>query len=110
MALDQSAVSEEARFLEYLETDCCYLDVRSLGDGRYSAIMPLLFTHAIIVGRIGDRVGYSDRWCYGGLSKARTAHNAWDGQGEPDGWHRHPATGRRREIDEETSRGNPPYN
>lgn len=79
MALDQSAVSEEARFLEYLETDCSYLDVRSLGDGRYSAIMPLLFTHAIIVGRIGDRVGYSDRWCGDYVATAKAAASLFRG-------------------------------
>ncbi len=70
----------------------------------HSAIMPLLFTHAIILGRIGDMNSYMDRWCYHSLDKARKAHNAWNGTGEPEGWHRHPTTGRRREIDEETSR------
>jgi hypothetical protein len=92
-----------AEFLYYLTEECHYIDVRLIGDGRYSAIMPLLFTHAIIVGQVFDRATYEDRWCYGGLEAARKAHNAWNGKGEPDGWHRHPMTGRRREIDEETS-------
>jgi hypothetical protein len=101
--MNQRTSDEIANFFTYLTEKCGYIDVRQLDDTQYSAIMPLLFTHAIIVGRIGDYSGYEDRWCYGGLSKAQAAHNAWDGTGEPEGWHRHPATGRRREIDEETS-------
>ena len=70
--------------------------VRRLDDRRYVAVMPLMFTHAIIWGYIGDTFGYEDRWCYHDKGVAIAAATAWDGTGEPEGWHRHPATGRRR--------------
>lgn len=87
-----------ATFLHHLEAECGLLEARDLGDGRYSAILPLLFTHAIIVGRIGDRSTYDDRWCYRDRESAEKAHLEWDGIGEPEGWHRHPLTGRRRDA------------
>ena len=57
---------------------------------------PFAFTHAIIVGDVGDRAGYADRWCYHSLAAAAEALLLWDGHGEPYGWHRHPPSGRRR--------------
>ncbi len=86
-----------ATYLHWLENEAKYLHARDLGDGRYAAILPLMFTHAIITGRIGSKDMYEDRWCYAGYEKAAAALEAWDGTGEPEGWHRHPATGRRRE-------------
>lgn len=72
---------------------------RDLGDGRYACVCRLLFHYTLIVGRIGDRYGYDDRWCYGEHASLPTAAmNAWNPstEGEPDGWFRHPRTGRRR--------------
>ena len=86
------ALAEFFRFL----TDQGYQSPRLIGEGRYAAILPFMYTHAIIVGKVGDRYGYDDRWCFHGPEKARSALEAWDGVGEPEGWHRHPATGRRR--------------
>lgn len=97
MTDDAMAQAQIATFLYWLENDANYTDARDLGDGRYAAIMPLMFTHAIITGRIGNKDMYEDRWCYAGYDKAAAALEAWDGTGEPDGWHRHPGTGRRRE-------------
>jgi hypothetical protein len=97
MTDDAMTEARNATFLHWLENVANYSDARDLGDGRYAAIMPLMFTHAIIVGRIGDKSTYDDRWCYAGYEKAAAALSAWDGTGEPDGWHRHPNTGRRRE-------------
>lgn len=91
----------EAEYLTWLVRECGYRDVRSLGNGRFAAISPLMFTHAIIVGKIGDRYAYDDRWCYHDHASALAALNAWDGTGEPEGWHRHPASGRRRNGGEE---------
>lgn len=82
-------------FLQWLIDACGYRDPRPLGDGRYACIAPMAFTHAILVGRIGDMAGYGDRWCYRDYSAARCALDAWDGRGEPVGWHRHPDSGRR---------------
>ncbi len=42
--------------------------------------------------------GYDDGWCYASLSGAIAAMLQWDlaVAAEPDGWFRHPFTGRRR--------------
>lgn len=68
-------------------------------DGRGVWVTPLMYTSAIIVGPIGAST-YDDRWCYHNARAALDAARAWGGPwkgGEPAGWHRHPATGRRRE-------------
>jgi hypothetical protein len=82
-------------FLQWLIDQCGYKHPRPLPGGRYAAIWRLAFTHAIIVGRIGDRAGYDDRWCFNTYAEALIALEAWDGQGEPIGWIRHPNSGRR---------------
>ena len=101
---DDTRVSQEAlataEFFTYLIRDCGYSHPRLLDEGRYACLMPLLYTSAIIVGRLGDRIGYSDRWCYSSHEEALKALEAWSGTGEPQGWHRHPNTGRRRRMTE----------
>lgn len=89
---------EGPAFLQWLRDDCGYLSPRPLPNDRYAVILPLMFTHAIIAGRIGDRSGYDDRWCYENRAAAEVALAAWDGTGEPAGWHRHPASGRRHYV------------
>lgn len=93
------AVKERMSFFDYLVKVNGYRDPRDLGDGRYACICQFAFTHAILTGRIGDTMSYDDRWCYKGYAKAKAALDAWDGKGEPTGWHRHPDTGRR--VDED---------
>lgn len=66
------------------------------GGRSYVAIIPFLFTSAVILGDVEDETGYRDRWCYHDFASALAAFEAWDGTGEPAGWHRHPASGRRR--------------
>lgn len=39
---------------------------------------------------------YDDGWCYDSVEAAIAAAEAWDGEGEPAGWFRHPFSGRRR--------------
>lgn len=96
---------EELSFLQYLKTDGGYTDPRPLDDRRWVGLLRLMFTWAIVTGNMGDRETYSDRWCYHDEDVARAALEAWDGQGEPQGWHRHPISGRRRDPDgEETIR------
>lgn len=69
---------------------------REMGD-RFVAVVPFMFTSAIIVGHKDDDMGYEDRWCFETFALACAAFDAWDGvTGEPDGWHRHPTSGRRR--------------
>lgn len=69
---------------------------RRLDETRYVAIVPFLFTWGLIVGPTRCTLGYDDRWCYRTLSLALAAATVWDGTGEPQGWHRHPDSGRRR--------------
>lgn len=61
------------------------------------AVHRLMYTVAIL-SECCD-YGYEDRWCYEDLRAATVALERWSGLPgtEPAGWHRHPATGRRRE-------------
>lgn len=92
--MTETATLDEAAFLQWLKEQG-HRHPKPLPGGRYAAIFDFMFTEGIIVGRIGDRDQYDDRWCYE-RGKAEAALEAWDGTGEPQGWHRHPATGRRR--------------
>lgn len=77
-----------------------YLHPKVLPSGDVACIYPLMYTHAIItLDADPDHalMQYKDRWCFCDYAKAKTALDAWDGTGEPTGWHRHPATGRRRD-------------
>ena len=91
----QPPIREEAYFAFLRENH--YTDPKRLADGRCAVVYRFMFTHAIIVMRMGDLHGYDDRWCYGSYEKAKAALDAWEGQPgtEPADWHRHPATGRR---------------
>ena len=82
-------------FLHCLMRENGYLHARPIGGGLYACIRPLMFTHAIITGRIGNTDSFEDQWCYRSRTEARLSLDAWNGVGEPNGWHRHPATGRR---------------
>jgi hypothetical protein len=71
--------------------------VRRLDPDRWVAVVPFLYTWAVITGRWADaRYGYVDRWCYHRVEAAVLAATIWDGTGEPDGWHRHPTSDRYR--------------
>jgi len=75
-----------------------HLSVRPLGDGRAVYLCDMAFGNLrLAVGEFGAVV-YDDVWCYqqGQTDAAWRAALGWDGQGEPDGWYRHPGTGRRR--------------
>lgn len=66
-------------------------------DARFVAVVPFLYTWGVIVGPVVHAAtGHDDRWCYKTLDVAVAAAWAWDGRGEPEGWHRHPTSGRRR--------------
>jgi hypothetical protein len=85
-------------FLGYSEDSMPYILER--GDGTFVAIVKFLFTHAVIVGNCDDKRTITDRWCYKSAVEALVAIGDWSArnyEGEPDGWHRHPYTGRRQE-------------
>lgn len=71
-----------------------YRYLREMPDGRVCGILRLLLHWTIHVDV--HEFGYEDRYCYSTFSGARAALDAWDGTGDPVGWHRHPASGRRR--------------
>lgn len=73
-----------------------YMDLRFLPGNRWAGLYQFAFTGAIIAGTIYDWCGTDDRWCFCDLQAARNALQQWNGEGEPEGWHRHPASGRRR--------------
>lgn len=65
-------------------------------DGRVAAIWNMIYTVSIVLMNEETILfGYEDRWCYHTAEAAKAALDAWDGTGEPNGWHRHPASGRR---------------
>lgn len=61
---ESAAAYKAAANFTYLIAECGYREPKLIAQDRYACLMPLLFTHAIITGRIGDKVGYDDRWCY----------------------------------------------
>jgi hypothetical protein len=67
---------------------------------RWVGIMPLAYTTAIAVGPLFDKDSVTERWCYHTPHAAMDALMEWltvrHGDGEPEGWHRHPRSGRRR--------------
>lgn len=73
-----------------------------LADGRLIDVLPLTFGRAQvgITEALTDQC-YADVWCYETPIAAVIATTAWiadkpEGTGEPEGWTRHPASGRRR--------------
>lgn len=73
-----------------------YAYPKVLPNGLIACVNRFLFTDAIIlVNPAAADFGYEDRWCYE-HGKALPALLAWSGDKEPEGWHRHPLTGRRR--------------
>lgn len=76
------------------------LRMRDLGDGTWLMVTPLLFHWSLTRGDFDDPVGYFDRWCYSDRSSVLAAFDAFPvnppDDHEPQGWHRHPPTGRRR--------------
>lgn len=69
---------------------------KDIGDGLCVSSHPLLFHWTVRVSEIGNRDTYLDRWCFATRELAETAVRNWVYGIEPTGWHRHPATGRRR--------------
>lgn len=74
-----------------------YTDYTVFPNGRDACITRMGFNYAILADLA--EWGYGDRWCFEGRWLAEQAMAEWigrDGEGEPEGWHRHVDTGRRR--------------
>ena len=71
------------------ELDGCWA-IGHAPDGRRIAVIPLMYTSAVIIGVAHQITWYDDRWCYHTVTDALTAARAWDGTGEPAGWHNSP--------------------
>lgn len=82
------------------EVRIAYEALRRLPDGRIIGVHRLLYHYTLQVDI--DWCGYHERYCYATLDGAMKALREWDGAGDPEGWHRHPESGRRR--DPETGR------
>lgn len=93
---------EQARYLTSMKEQG-YYSLRPIGIHHWVGLFDFMFTTAIIVGEMGDSMNVHDRWCYHSRADAQKALDAWDalwegGTSEPAGWHRHPMSGRRRNI------------
>lgn len=55
----------------------------------------LMFHSTVHVGI--DAVGYRTRYCFATPDLAMRAFDEWNGEGDPDYWHKHPDSGRMRE-------------
>jgi hypothetical protein len=69
---------------------------RLLADGRLLTVEPTLYGARLCIGDADDAINHTDVWCYPDQAAAIAAMDAWNGEGEPTGWHRHPSSGRRR--------------
>lgn len=73
---------------------------RSFPDGRKLWLYTMLYTWRLVIGRADDNLGYDDAWCYDDFLVALRQFENWDpldpATPEPEGWIRHPRSGRRR--------------
>lgn len=72
---------------------------RMLGGGGVLEAAPLLFGRGRVLVTwvaLNERSVREDLWEFPSFEAAVAALATWDGRGEPAGWDRHPATGRRR--------------
>lgn len=92
-SFDEKAETDLPDFPEEVRFE--YVDVKRLPDGRYIGTKRLLFHWTIHVDI--DFMGWRERYCFATYELAKRALDEWDGTGDPDYWHKHPDTGRRRD-------------
>jgi hypothetical protein len=91
-----SLAEQLGRIRRYRGAD--YLWVEPLADGRVLTLLPWNGSgYQLSIGTFG--LGWDDSWIYLAEMEAAAWRAAlgWDGEGEPEGWYRHPASGRRRD-------------
>jgi hypothetical protein len=90
---------EAAQLCEQLQAEQGYYAVVPVGLEEYAAVHRFMYTWGLLRGLLWLPEGYEDRWCYATLHGAVAGLAEWrsrEFRDEPQGWHRHPATGRRR--------------
>lgn len=71
------------------------LGSRTLPDGRILELWRYIFNIRLTVSQPESHgLFYEDAWCFKDAALAATALEQWSGEGEPDGWIKHPTTGR----------------
>lgn len=78
------------------EDKAAYTDIRELPDGRLIATHRLISHWTLLIDL--NQTGYEDRYCFKTYELVKAAFDNWQGEGDPEGWHRHPYSGRRRNI------------
>lgn len=95
-----STTPEQERLIQEFQKEG-YQEIRiDPQTGKFYCINRFLFTWAILADLHSE--GYEDRWCYNEYCEAKGALDDWEKNGftgEPEGWHRHPTTGRRKDQD-----------
>lgn len=86
---------KDANKLVRMKATAGLTEIKALSDNRWAGVHRFGFTDAILTGDLDNLNTYADRWCYE-RGSATAALKAWNGTGEPAGWHRHPRSGRRR--------------
>ncbi len=71
-----------------------YLHRRELPNGHTLYLEPMLPGHLSLC--LAPDEWNFDRWCYHDHDAAWRAVLGWNGKGDPEGWYRHPRSGRRR--------------
>lgn len=87
------------RYANLIDRATCTWTAKWLGPWRVG-VDPLLFGRARLLVDDGRGYGIADAWHYRSVAEAFAAAEAWAGpypDTEPQGWHRNPSTGRRRD-------------
>lgn len=72
-----------------------YVSLYRMPDGQLAGVHRLMFHWTAHIGV--SELGYEDRYCFATREMADKAMTEWSGEGDPDYWHKHPRTGRRRD-------------
>jgi|SRR5882724_8772351 len=68
---------------------------RKLENGEAIFFVPQIYNWLLAIGPLHSDT-YRDSWEYTVREPAIAAFVDWNGEGEPEGWYRHPSSGRRR--------------
>lgn len=82
-------------------TDDIDIAVKDFANSKTAWVWRMMYGGRISIGTRGF-LTLDDCWCYDSVELAVKALEAWDGDGEPTGWKRHPASGRRRPEGDES--------